>query len=192
MIIEKLVVGPLFTNCYILAAGKGSEAVIIDPGAEANRILKTLREFEFKLRFILLTHSHFDHIGAVQEVAQATHAKICLYQDGESIPFIPDIFLKESKDILIDGLTLEIIYTPGHSQDSVSLYFPGHLFTGDLLFAGSVGRTDLAGGSMKDLISSLKEKILSLPDDTLIFPGHGPETKLGLEKKSNYFLKEVF
>ncbi|MFZ3063035.1 MAG: MBL fold metallo-hydrolase [Actinomycetota bacterium] len=187
MILKKLVVGPLETNCYILAARAGGEAVVIDPGEEGERILEALKEDGLKLKYIINTHGHFDHVGADAYLKEATRAAICFHPDDALVK--PDIVLTDGQFLEIKGISITIIETPGHSGGSVSLLIDGKLFTGDLLFSGSVGRTDLPGGSFEALSDSLR-KISSLPDETEIYPGHGPETTLGQEKRTNPYMQE--
>lgn len=187
MILKKLVVGPLETNCYILAARAGGEAVVIDPGEEGERILEALKEDGLKLKYIINTHGHFDHVGADAYLKEATRAAICLHPDDALVK--PDIVLTDGQFLEIEGISITIIETPGHSGGSVSLLVDGKLFTGDLLFSGSVGRMDLPGGSFEALSDSLR-KISSLPKETEVYPGHGPETTLGQEKRTNPYMQE--
>lgn len=209
MKIKKFEVGPLFVNCYILYDNDTKEAVVIDPGDEPDLILDFVKEEGLSVNFILCTHGHFDHIGAVKEVKDETGAKIILHEkDIEiyknspqvAIQFFgieieqqpePDILIKNEEIIKIGNISLKFMHTPGHSPGSMCVYSDGYLFTGDTLFAGSVGRTDLAGGSMQDLINSLK-KIATLPEETVVLPGHGPKTKISVEIKTNPFYREIF
>ncbi|MDO8886733.1 MBL fold metallo-hydrolase [Candidatus Oleimmundimicrobium sp.] len=206
MILHKLIVGPLGVNCYILASDN-KEAVVIDPGGDAEDILNLINENKLVIKKIILTHGHCDHIGACKEVAEATKAPICIHKEDEillkqpsknlsflmGINFSLDLKTEELFDgqtILIDNLSLTILNTPGHTPGSISIWVSGLLFTGDLLFAGSVGRTDLSGGSFKVLTNSLK-RVLNFPDETRVLPGHGEETTLGQEKAVNPFLKDL-
>lgn len=209
MKIKKFEVGPLFVNCYVIYDENAKEAIVIDPGDEPDLIVDFIKEKGLYVKYILCTHGHFDHIGAVKEIKEETDAKIALhekeietYRNSSSIAreFFgmqidpqpePDILLKDGESIFIGNLQFRIIHTPGHSPGSISVYCNGYLFTGDTLFAGSAGRTDLMGGSMQELLNSLK-KIATLPKDTVIFPGHGPNTKIEIEIKSNPFYYNLF
>jgi glyoxylase-like metal-dependent hydrolase (beta-lactamase superfamily II) len=188
VILKKLVVGSLMTNCYILAAKAGGEAVVIDPGEEGPEILKALKEDSLKLKYIINTHGHFDHVGDDAYLKEATGAVICLHSEEAFIK--PDIVLKDGRVLEVEGINIRVIETPGHSGGSISLLVDGKLFTGDLLFSGSVGRTDLPGGSFEALSDSLR-KISSLPEETEVYPGHGPETTLGQERRTNPYMTEL-
>lgn len=208
MKIKKFEVGPLFVNCYIIYDERTKEAVVIDPGDEPDLILDFIKEENLNLKYILCTHGHFDHIGSVKELKDETGAKVVLHEKDIEIyrnsPQIamqffgieiepqpePDILIKNGEILNTGNVQLTVIHTSGHSPGSVCLYTDGYIFTGDTLFAGSVGRTDIIGGSMNELLNSLK-KIASLPDETIVFPGHGPKTKIGIEKKTNPFYHEV-
>ena len=207
MIVEKIVVGALATNCYIIASDKGSKAVVIDPGADAPIILERLRELDLQLGAIINTHGHHDHTGADRELVDEYQVPVYMGSDDIKIVNDPSANLSyftggtncqietvkglDDKQILeIDGLKFQTIETPGHTKGSISLRIQNKLFTGDLLFQGSVGRTDFPSSSYDDLLRSLS-KIAELPDETIIYPGHGPETVLGEEKRSNPFLREV-
>lgn len=173
------------TNCYILASG--GEAVVIDPGANADQILEILKEKNLTLKYIINTHGHYDHIGASDKLAEATRAAVCIHpQDNNHVK--AELKLDEGMDLHLKNLKLKILYTPGHTPGSITILAGDCLFTGDLIFRGSVGRTDLPGGSWENLTKSLR-RILSLPDSLIIYPGHGPETSLAEEKESNPFLQ---
>jgi hydroxyacylglutathione hydrolase len=206
--IKKFEVGPLFVNCYVLYDKDTKEAVVIDPGDEPDLILDFVKEEGLSVKYIICTHGHFDHIGAVKEIKEQTGAKIILHEKDLEIyrnsPEVavqffgieidsqpePDEFIKDEELLTIGYINLKIIHTPGHSPGSISIYTDGYIFTGDTLFAGSVGRTDLIGGSMQALFNSLK-KIASLPDETVVLPGHGPKTKIGIERKTNPYYHEI-
>jgi len=182
-------VGELQANCYILSP-QGRDAVIIDPGDEAEKILEVVQKNKLSVRYIIGTHSHYDHISALSEVAKATGAS-CYIHPEDALPdfaSLPQVESANDQILNLAGLEIKIIHTPGHTRGSVSILVGEHLFTGDLLFKGSVGRTDLPGGSFDLLIKSLQEKVLPLPDRTQILPGHGPATTLAEEKKYNPFL----
>ncbi|GAB6182982.1 MBL fold metallo-hydrolase [Thermodesulfovibrio hydrogeniphilus] len=208
MKIKKFEVGPLLVNCYVVFDEKSSEAFVVDPGDEPDLILDFIKEEGLNLKYIICTHGHFDHIGAVKEIKEGTGAKIILHKADLEIyrnsPEIalqffgieiepqpePDILLENDETLQIFGKELKFIHTPGHSPGSISVYIDGVIFTGDTLFAGSVGRTDLVGGSMNALLQSLK-KIANLPHNTVVYPGHGPKTKIEIELKTNPYYHEI-
>lgn len=208
MKIKKFEVGPLLVNCYVVYDEKSKECFIIDPGDEPDLILDFVKEEELNVSYIICTHGHFDHIGAVGEIKEATGAEIILHEKDLEIyknsPIVasqffgidmeiqpdPDRLVKDGYIMTILKKEIQFIHTPGHSPGSISIHFDGYLFTGDTLFAGSVGRTDLFGGNMQELMKSLK-KIAQLPYETIILPGHGPKTKLETEKKTNPFYHDI-
>ncbi|MBS4021100.1 MAG: MBL fold metallo-hydrolase [Dethiobacter sp.] len=205
MLLRIMEVGPFAANCYLVACGETGEAVIIDPGAEGKQIVNLVAKENVKVRYIINTHGHVDHVGANEDVRSALDVPILIHEkDGEmsSKPHAslsaflgkmklaePDRLLKQGDKITVGTLVFEVIETPGHTKGSITLSAGGVLFTGDTLFAGSIGRTDLPGGSFKEIISSIKEKLLVYPDETVVYPGHGPETTIGDEKKYNPFLR---
>ncbi len=187
--VRKIVVGPLQTNCYIIADEGSHEGVIIDPGDEAYRLERTLYELGIKPLYILITHGHFDHTGAAQELRYRLGIPIGMHpMDTKLVDFEPDLFLKEGDPLRVGRYPIEILHCPGHSPGSIAFYLPGAVFCGDVLFMGSVGRTDFPGGSHSRLISSIREKILPLGDQVRVYPGHGPSTTVGNERRSNPFL----
>jgi glyoxylase-like metal-dependent hydrolase (beta-lactamase superfamily II) len=206
MILKMLTVGFIATNCYVVGSDKSRQGMVIDPGAEAKSILKAVESLNLKLKCIVLTHSHFDHTGAVKAIKDATSAefvvgagpsklspgafvKLMAAMSGGSanIPE-PDRMLNDGDSLEIDDLSFRIISTPGHSQDGVCLYGEGVLFSGDTLFNMGVGRTDFPGCSEEQLFHSIKQKLYVLPGDTLVYPGHGPATTIGDEKANNPFV----
>jgi len=204
MRIIRIPVGPLQTNCYIVYDGNSS--LVIDPGDEPDIILDEIKKNSLSVDYIIITHAHFDHIGAVPEIKEATSAKIALHPDelilyesapeqatlwGFELPAMPspDIFIEDGSKIEIGSMTLRVMHTPGHSPGGISLYGDGFVFTGDTLFAGSVGRTDFFGGSIERLKESFR-RLLSLPPETIIYPGHGESSKIGIERKENLFSEE--
>jgi glyoxylase-like metal-dependent hydrolase (beta-lactamase superfamily II) len=206
MIIRKLVVGPLGANCYIIGDESTKQGIVIDPGDEPDRILELIEKEDLKISAIVCTHAHFDHIGVAGDIKKATGAKILLHKadvelyegakdqaafwgyDVEDMP-PPDGFLNEGDRVQVGNLTFNVLHTPGHSQGGICLYGEGIVITGDTLFQGSVGRTDFLGGDIAKLKKSFW-RLLSLPEDTIVLPGHGPETKVRIEKQENLFTAE--
>lgn len=198
--------GAMGANCYLYACMESKKAVIIDPGADGKRIYRWVLEKGLKVDYILLTHGHVDHIGAVdelrellEEVSVGIHAGDAgMLTDGKqnlSSYFGPGLVLKKADFLLQDGQelaigkeVLKVISTPGHSPGGVCFLCSEGLFSGDTLFAGSIGRTDFPGGSMNQLLDGVKKKLLILPEETRVFPGHGEETSIGEEKRDNPFL----
>jgi glyoxylase-like metal-dependent hydrolase (beta-lactamase superfamily II) len=197
--------GPLENNVYLVADQEGN-AAIIDPGIDSEQVLGWARQNHFTLAWILITHGHFDHVFRAAFFGRATGAAIAIseadvglllhmrdaaaiwgFQGGEA-PQHPDRLLKDGDEIQVGSLTLRVVATPGHSPGSVCFLLDGFMFVGDTLFAGSVGRTDLPGSSPEALMSSLRDKLLSLPSETIIYPGHGPASTIAEEKRSNPFL----
>ena len=201
-----LILGPLQTNCFLVADGETGEAVVIDPADEAQRILAALAEQRWRLRYILLTHAHFDHFSAAAAVVEATGAKVGLHPLDEPLlradggaPLWglslrpcppPQLTLTEGQELAIGAHHLTVLHVPGHSPGHTAFYSAemGILFGGDVLFKRGVGRTDLWGGDYIALQRSLKEKLFTLPDDTIVHPGHGEFTTIGDEKRSYRFL----
>lgn len=199
MQIKKLVLGVYQENAYILIDENSREALIVDPGDEGDSLVKYLRGLNLELKAILLTHGHVDHVGAVDAVRDAFSVPVYIseldmkYIEQRKMAFgkmrRADFFLKEGEEFYFAGKRIDIIETPGHSKGSLSFYIEGMLFSGDVLFQNSVGRTDLPGGNMEELLFSIKEKLMKLPGETRVFPGHGPETTLAIEKSFNGYLK---
>ncbi len=208
MIIEKLTVGPFQENCYIVGDEKTNAGAIIDPGDEADRIIKAAKKTGLRFQFILNTHAHIDHVCAVQGVKDAFKIPFYLHKDdlillqhlpdqaamfGVKVDQVPqvDFFFNAGSSIMIGDLSAAIFHTPGHSPGSVSFYFSGDnvVFGGDVLFNGSIGRTDLFGGDFDTLIHSIREKLFTLRDDVTVYSGHGPETTIGFEKQHNPFFQ---
>lgn len=208
---EKLTVGALQTNCYIIGNAEGRDAVVIDPGGEGTRILSRLGKLGLNLAAILLTHAHFDHIMAAWTLKAQLGGKIYLHP-GEQEVLLQSIFglgarfrpevrpvSPDQVDCRLSGgdrlrfgrIRIEVIDTPGHTPGHVSFYLeePGMIFSGDTIFAGSIGRTDFPGGSFDALINSVRTRIFPLPDKTIIHPGHGSQTSVGREKASNPFFR---
>jgi len=206
MFLQKIVVGNLFANCYIVAERKGGKGIVIDPGDEGEKIIDIVNTNKLQIIYIIATHAHIDHIGDVEVVQQATGAKFLLhFQDS---PFLkdprlnlssmtekprifpsPQMLLSDGEILRVGEIEIKILHTPGHTPGSICLKINECVFTGDTLFAGGVGRTDLSGGNLKQLQKSIAEKLLNLPPDTQIFPGHGPESTIGKEKRENQFIR---
>jgi glyoxylase-like metal-dependent hydrolase (beta-lactamase superfamily II) len=208
MIHEILTVGPLQCNCSILGDENSHEAIVVDPGDDIPRIIAVLAAHGLTVKKIVITHAHIDHIAGAHRLKQLTGAPILYNQHdlplvkmmdiqagwlGIPTPTVsaPDDTLEDGKLISITGLTGSILHTPGHTEGSVCLHLPTQslLLAGDTLFAGSVGRTDLPGGDMRKLLTSIHGRLLTLPDDTTVIPGHGAQTTIGTERDSNPFLQ---
>jgi hydroxyacylglutathione hydrolase len=200
--------GAFAENCYLVADPDTREAVIVDPGEEAELFLARLRHEAWTLRAIWLTHAHVDHVAGVTAVREATGAPVWLHPLDRPLydraadqaralglrivpPPPPDRAFAEGEPVGVGGLRFDVLHTPGHSPGGVSLAGHGVAFVGDLLFAGSVGRTDLPGGDTDTLLASIREKLYALPDDTVVYAGHGPATTIGEEKRSNPFVRLV-
>ena len=193
--------GPIGTNCYLLEDEKAHVAAVIDPGDEAGRILQVIKDDGVDVKYILLTHGHYDHTTAVPELHQALpQAEIYIHKADANgagsrlFPLagqIPDLkFYDEGNALTLGELTIQVLHTPGHSKGSVTLKVGDVLFCGDTLFAGSCGRTDLAGGSYEEIMASLK-KLGELPGDYHVCPGHDVTSTLERERRSNPFLREA-
>jgi len=197
MLVETLLVGPLQVNCYLVACPRTKHALVIDPGDEGDHILERINKLELQVKMVINTHGHFDHVGANHQVLAATGVELCMHQaakqaQGYGLPAVqspdPKRFLQNGDLIEVGDLSFEVIHTPGHSPGGICLYGEGHLFSGDTLFAGSIGRTDLPGGDMKQLLGHIRSQLMVLPDATVVHPGHGPESTIGREKTVNPFL----
>ena len=192
MILRKLVVGPFASNCYIVGSESTKEGMIIDPGAEADEILKSVEELGLEIKLIVLTHGHTDHMGALDKVREATGVEAAIHADdtgGRQEQPGNLRLLKGGDTIDLGDMHFLVLHTPGHSPGSISLLGHGAVFSGDTLFNYGIGRYDLAGGSLSQLMSSLHTKLMILPDDTVVFPGHGPDTTIGAERQANPFLR---
>ncbi|HEY6183171.1 MAG TPA: MBL fold metallo-hydrolase [Terriglobales bacterium] len=210
MIHEILPVGPLQCNCSVIGDDVSHEAIVIDPGDDIEDVLAIVRKHKLQVKHIVITHAHIDHVGGAMKMRAATGAPILLNQNdyallkmldeqaawiGMDSPGKVDIdqSVGQADTIKAGSLVADVIHTPGHTEGSVCLYFPTEkkLIAGDTLFAGSVGRTDLPGGSMQKILRSLQDKVLALPDETIVVPGHGPLTTIGEERESNPFLTKL-
>jgi len=179
MKIKTIKVSILRTNCYIIIDEPANEAIVIDPGDEADEIIPHLEGL--KVKYIVITHGHWDHVGAVEEIKKFTNAPVAMSL-GDDWFALPDKELKDGDILTIGQLKFKVIHTPGHSKACICLYTTGHLFSGDTLFAGTCGRMDLPGGSQTDMVKSLK-RLTNLPDDTIVYPGHGETTTIAQEKE---------
>jgi len=208
MLIETIPVGALQSNCYLVADTNTKEAIVIDPGDEATVILNRISQQSLTVQAILLTHAHFDHIMAVKSVKEIHQVPIYLHRDESYIydhlvmlaaqfgihaesPLPVDRYFDENDHISFGEHTVSVLSTPGHSPGGVSLVISGtptHVFSGDTLFAGSIGRTDLPGGDTALLLKVIHEKLLGFDEATIVYPGHGPVTTIGAEKMSNPYL----
>ncbi|MDO9579724.1 MAG: MBL fold metallo-hydrolase [Bacteroidales bacterium] len=176
-IVKQIIVGELETNCYLFISG--NELAIIDPGDEAEKILKEIKKTKAKLKYIINTHYHFDHILANEKIKKETGAQILIHEDEKAfIDFDIDKFLKEGSKINIGKSVLKVIHTPGHTKGGICLLGEDFVFTGDTLFKGAYGRTDLAGGSQKDLMESLERLSKLLKPEMMVYPGHGEIFKI--------------
>lgn len=191
MIVQTLTVGPLATNCYILACEKTCIGAIIDPGAEGNRIIDEVKSKKLKIKYIINTHGHSDHIQANEDVKKTFSCPVCMHENEEGGFPPPDKKLKEGEEIEIGNLSLSILHTPGHTPGSISIVVEKNVFTGDALFAGGIGRTDLPGGDYNQLMQSINKKILTLPDDFKIYPGHGPPLHNRCREKGKPFHQSI-
>jgi hydroxyacylglutathione hydrolase len=211
MILETFPVGPLHCNCIILGDEVTHEAVVVDPGDNIPEILSRLQKHGLTLRQIIVTHAHIDHVGGAALLRKSTGAPVVMNQQdlgllgmmemqagwlGVPTPQVapPDASAEDGLTIGLTTLPAQVLHTPGHTPGSICLLFPDHhlLLAGDTLFAGSIGRTDLPGGDGQQILRSLRERLLVLPDSTRVLPGHGPETTIGEERQSNPFLQPKF
>ncbi|MFZ2950490.1 MAG: MBL fold metallo-hydrolase [Desulfuromonadaceae bacterium] len=207
MIFETIAVGPLSVNCYIIACEQNREGIVVDPGGDVEQIASLVRHHGLTIHTIINTHGHFDHMGGNRQAVEAFGARLLIHQAdapmlgrcvetarkfglrGENSPAADD-YLVDGMDIYFGTCRLKVLHTPGHSPGGCCLYIEKEriIITGDTLFADSIGRTDLPGGSHEQLLESIRTKLFTLPDDVTAYPGHGPETTIGHEKRCNpYF-----
>jgi hydroxyacylglutathione hydrolase len=209
MIHEILPVGPLQCNCSVIGDESTREAMVIDPGDDIEDVLGLIRKHNLQVKQIVITHAHIDHVGGAMKLRAATGAPILLNQNDYALLKMLDVqaswlgmtdpgkvdidqSVGQADTVKAGTLSADVIHTPGHTEGSICLYFPleKKLIAGDTLFAGSIGRTDLPGGSFDKIIRSLQEKVLALPDETVVVPGHGPLTTIGDERETNPFLQK--
>ncbi|MGC8792119.1 MAG: MBL fold metallo-hydrolase [Bryobacteraceae bacterium] len=210
MIHEILAVGPLACNCSIFGDEATGQAIVVDPGDDPEEIEAILERHRLRVTAILLTHAHIDHIGAAHHLRARRGAPVCLHPDDLVIyeqlemqaawlglapppPVAIDRWLSEADQLHLGPATFHVLHTPGHTPGSVCLWIPEEkkLVAGDTLFRDSIGRTDLPGGDGRQLLRSIRDKLLVLPDDTFVIPGHGPATTLGRERERNFFLQHL-
>lgn len=206
MILDRITAGIYATNCYVIGCENTRQGIIVDPGGDAGRIMQAVSKNGLDIKYIILTHGHFDHIGALEEVKDKTAAKVAVHagdahmldDPGKSLAALvgggtgtvsPDVLLKDGDRIKVGDLEMEIIHTPGHTPGSICIKIgDAVLISGDTLFAGSVGRTDLPGGDFESLMHSIKTRLAVLPGHTKVYPGHGVATTIEREKEKNPFL----
>lgn len=206
MRIQQYVVSACATNCYFAINDETREVLIIDPGASAKQLAEKVKEHDLKPAAILLTHGHFDHAAAAEELAQLLDVKIYAHEaeqetldtpglnlsgwEGKSETYHADVYLKDEQELELAGFKVHVLFTPGHTVGGCCYYFveQGALFSGDTLFEGSIGRTDFPKGSASQLIRAIKDKLMILPEETAVYPGHGDMTGIGMERVNNPFL----
>jgi hydroxyacylglutathione hydrolase len=207
MIHEILPVGPLQCNCSVIGDEQTREAIVIDPGDDIEDILGAIRKHNLRVKQIVITHAHIDHVGGAMKLRAVTGAPILLNQQDYALLKMLDVqavwlgmeapgrveidqSVGQADVVKAGSLAGQVLHTPGHTEGSICLYFPAEqkLIAGDTLFAGSIGRTDLPGGSSEKILQSLHNRVLALPDETVVVPGHGPLTTIGEERESNPFL----
>lgn len=207
LIVRGIVVGAFQENCWVIGNRRTGEAICVDPGDQPDEILAMARDMGVRIKYIANSHAHIDHILGVRKVREETGAKFLLHQAdltiarsvGESAkrffgaeiqnPPDPDAFLEDGDDVDVDGLKLKVLHTPGHTQGSVCFLANGVLFAGDTLFQGSIGRTDLPGGDYDQEMASIVDRLLLLPDDTIVLPGHMDQTTIGAERQRNPYVR---
>lgn len=206
MEIIKIPVGIYAANCYIVYCETTREGIVIDPGSQGAEIGDKIKELGLSIKYIILTHGHWDHTDGILGLKNRIDVPVLIHKEDEpllkagkkgiyskassnSSGINPDKYIEDEDELKVGTMTIKIIHTPGHSPGGVSIRIGDRIFTGDTLFAGSIGRTDLYGGSHDTLISSIKEKLLIYPDDTIVYPGHGESSTIGREKVANPFIQ---
>lgn len=207
MQVLRIPAGIYAANCYLVYDEQTKEGIVIDPGGDADDIISKIEELGLKIKYIVLTHAHGDHIAGVEELKSYTKAKVAIHKDDEplikdgtknlssmmamgTVEFTPDILLDEGDKITFGNIEANVIHTPGHTPGGICIKIEDNLFSGDTLFAGSIGRTDFEYSSFDDIMHSIREKLLALPDETKVYPGHGPTTTLKMEKQINPFIRQ--
>jgi len=204
--VTRLELGPIGTNCYLVRAAGGTDAVVVDPGADAAEIRLELAQRGARCAAVLVTHGHWDHLGGIADLAEGTGAPVHMAEDERALlehvndyvpagvrlrPYTPDVLLHGDETLELAGLTFETLRVPGHSPAHLAYAVEGALFSGDVLFQGSVGRTDLPGADWDVLLRSIGTLTQRFPPETIVYPGHGPATTLGAELETNPFLAEL-
>jgi hydroxyacylglutathione hydrolase len=209
MIHEILPVGPLQCNCSVIGDDTSREAIVIDPGDDIEQVVALIKKHNLQVKQIVITHAHIDHVGGAMKLRAATGAPILLNQNDYALLKMLDVQaawigvptpgkvevdqnLRHADTINTGSLQAQVLHTPGHTEGSICLYFPAQqkLIAGDTLFAGSIGRTDLPGGSYEKILRSIHDRVLALPNETVVVPGHGPLTTIGEERDNNPFLQK--
>ncbi len=204
-VVEQLPLGPIETNCYVVRAALGApEAVVVDPSGDAATLRLRLAQMGTRCAAILITHGHWDHLLGVADLAEGTGAPVHMAEDERTLleepqgfspvpirAWIPDVLLQGDEALELAGLTFQTLRVPGHSPAHLAFHADGCLFSGDVLFAGSVGRTDLPGASWETLLASIRSLVEAYPPETVVYPGHGPTTTLGAELARNPFLGDL-
>ena len=206
LLVEQLSLGPLGTNCYVVRADSGAaEAAVVDPSGDATELRLLLARMGTSCATILLTHGHWDHLLGVADLAEGTGAPVYMAAGEKELlesaafapaevglrPYTPDVLLEGGESIELAGITFDVLSVPGHSPAHLAYHADGRLFSGDVLFAGSVGRTDLPGADWETLIGSIRALVDAYPPETVVYPGHGPATTLGAELARNPFLADL-
>ena len=208
LMVRGIVVGVFAENCWIIGSRRTREAIVVDPGDQPEEILALAKDMGLNIKLIANSHGHLDHVLGIRGVQEATGAKLLLHAReleiikgaavaaaqllGQPVepPPAPDHLLEDGDEVEVEGVKLTVLHTPGHTPGSLSFYGDGLLFSGDTLFRGSIGRTDLPGGDYGQEMSSIVDRLLALPDETIVLPGHMQETKIGIERQTNPFVRE--